>query len=114
MIRSPSPKKKNRAFTGVRLVECTLPMNDGNSPSRPALKMSRAWELVPAIKAPNVEVMPAKNAKNNSTADISFATVRNGTAAPLSLLTLPAKPTTVALGGTRWHKAKEQTEKAVR
>ena len=95
MIASPRPKKVKRAFIGVRRVECTLPMADGSKPSRPALKISRAWEFVPAIRAPRVEVMPARKAKNNKTAKPSLATEMKGMAELPRLETLSLNPTTV-------------------
>ena len=95
MIASPSPRNTKSAFMGVRRVEWTLPMVLGRSPSRPALKMRRACEFVPAIKAPSVEVIPARKAKKSPTAKVSFATERNGTVALLSAVTLSLNPTTV-------------------
>ena len=48
------------AFIGVRRAGLTWPIQPGSSPSRPALNTSRAWELVPAMSAPRVEVIPAR------------------------------------------------------
>ena len=48
------------AFIGVRRVGCTLPIQRGSRPSRPALKISRAWEFIAEISTPKVEVRPAR------------------------------------------------------
>jgi hypothetical protein len=43
----------------VRRTGWTHPIQRGSNPSRPALKISRAWELMAEISTPIVEVMPA-------------------------------------------------------
>ncbi len=47
------------AFIGVRRLEWILPIQRGSRPSRPALKISRAWELIADISTPIVDVKPA-------------------------------------------------------
>ena len=48
------------AFIGVWRTGCTLPSQRGSRPSRPALKMSLAWEFTAEIRTPRVEVSPAR------------------------------------------------------
>ena len=47
------------AFIGVCRREWILPIQRGSRPSRPALKISRAWELIAEISTPMVDVNPA-------------------------------------------------------
>jgi hypothetical protein len=70
------------AFIGVRRVRCTQPIQLGSSPFLPALKTSRACALLPAIKAPRVEVSPDRWAKKASTPRVESATSMNGIAEP--------------------------------
>ena len=59
MITAAMATNAKIALTGVRRTGCTLPSQRGSSPSRPALKISRACEFTAEISTPRVEVMPA-------------------------------------------------------
>src|SRR3984957_14328306 len=87
MISPAKAMNAKMALTGVRRGGGTLPSQDGSSPSRPALKISRDWELAAEMSTPRVEVMPAKYPQTARKAATLWAIVRNGIAeAP----TLPA------------------------
>ena len=59
-IALPTTMKVKMALTGVRLTGCTLPIQRGSSPSRPALKISRHCEFTAEMSTPRVEVRPAR------------------------------------------------------
>ena len=84
------------ALTGVRRVGCTLPSQRGSSPSRPALKISRACEFTAEISTPRVEVKPAIQANIASHAATLWATAMNGMGTLLSKVTLYLNPVAVA------------------
>src|ERR1700733_12782147 len=87
---------------GVRRVGWPLPSQRGSSPSRPALKISRACEFTAEMSTPRVEVSPAIQANSASQLATSWDALMNGMSALLSAVTLYKNAVAVAYAYRRY------------